>query len=768
MYEISIFIYNFYMLTHNLGFPRIGVNRELKKYTEHYLSGQITIDSLYLETRKLSKNHCKLQSNLNIIPCNDFSFYDQILDLSFLLGSFPKKYNPLISSVKPIDLYFAMARGYQKGNKSIPAMKMTKWLNTNYHYIVPSLTYDQTFYLYSQKIFEDFEEAKKALNKNPKPVLIGPVSYLLLGKEKEKGFHSINLLGSILLIYTEIIHNLLQKGADWIQLDEPFLVLKLKDEEKKAFLKAYLYLEKYCPNIKILIATYFEGLDDNYSIALSLPVTALHIDLVKRPDQLNKILRYFPKHRILSLGLIDGSNIWKNDFQYSFNILKKAINFLGERSLMIAPSCSLLHIPFDINIEENIHPLLLDKIAFAKQKLQEIQYLKNILEGNKILLINNLRSQKFNSTSKLIHNFNVKNSILTAKNICRTSPFEFRKEVQNKRFQLSLFPTTTIGSFPQTSKIRKLRSHFKKVQITLEEYEKEIKSNIIKVINFQEDLGIDVLVHGEFERNDMVEFFGEQINGILNTKNAWVQSYGYRCVKPPIIYGDLSRSKAMTVNLSSFAQEKTKKVMKGMLTGPVTILQWCFVRDDQDRDKTAEQIAWVIRDELLDLEKTGISIIQIDEPALREGMPLKSRDCFEYFKWAIRSFRIASSAVKNDTQIHSHICYSEFNILMEFIDYLDVDVITIETSRSQLDLLVDFARFKYPNDIGIGIYDIHSIRKPSVEEMLNFLVKETKLLAYNRLWINPDCGLKTRMWNETKTALKKMVEAARKARKLFY
>jgi 5-methyltetrahydropteroyltriglutamate--homocysteine methyltransferase len=690
--------------------------------------------------------------------------------MSFLLGSIPKRFKTLVSSVKPIDLYFSLARGYQSGNIDIPAMEMTKWFNRNYHCITPEFTYSQTFYLYSQKIFEDFEEAKKVLNKNPKPVLLGPVSYLFLGKEKEKGFHSINILDSILPIYTEIIHNLLHNGIEWIQLDEPFLVLKLKDEEKKAVLKTYLFLDKYCPNIKILIATYFEGLDDNYSIALSLPVTALHIDLVKRPDQLNKILRNFPKNSLLSLGLIDGSNIWKNDFQYSFNILKKAIYFLGERSLMIAPSCSLLHVPFDINLEEKIHPLLLDKIVFAKQKLQEIQSLKNILEGNKILLINNLRSQKFYSTSKIIHNLNVKNRILTTKekDICRTFPFGYRKEVQNKRFQLSLFPTTTIGSFPQTIKIRKLRSHLKKGKITLEEYEKEIKSNIIKVINFQEEIGIDVLVHGEFERNDMVEFFGEHINGILQTKNAWVQSYGSRCVKPPIIYGDVSRSKAMTVNFSYFAQEKTKKAMKGMLTGPNTILQWCFIRDDQDRDKTAEQIAWVIRDELLDLEKAGISIIQLDEPALRESLPLKSRYWDEYLKWAIRSFRIASSAVKNETQIHSHMCYSEFNILIEFIDCLDVDVITIETSRSQLDLLVDFARFKYPNDIGIGVYDIHSSRKPSVEEMLKILVKETKLLTYNSLWVNPDCGLKTRTWNETKTALKKLVESARKANKLFY
>ncbi|AGC66839.1 5-methyltetrahydropteroyltriglutamate-- homocysteine [Candidatus Uzinura diaspidicola str. ASNER] len=757
------------MITHNLGYPRIGINRELKKVTEQYLSGQITIDLLSQETRKLRENHWKLQSFLDLIPCNDFSYYDQVLDMSFLLGAIPKRYSPLVSSVNPIDLYFAMARGYQYENIDIPAMEMTKWFDTNYHYIVPEFSYDQTFYLYSQKIFEDFEEAKKVLNKIPKPVLIGPVSYLLLGKEKDKGFHRINLLDRLLPVYTEIINNLLQKGAEWIQLDEPFLVLKLKEEEKKAFLNAYSYIEKYCPNIKILIATYFEGLDENYSMALSLPVSALHIDLVKRPDQLNNILINFPKGRILSLGLIDGRNIWKNDFKNSLNLIKKAITFLGERNLMIAPSCSLLHVPFDKNIEENIATYLKDRLAFANQKLQEIQYLKNILEGNKMLFINNLRSQEFFSTSKLIHNLNVKNRIFSTKekDIHRTSTFVVRKELQNKHFQWPLFPTTTIGSFPQTKKIRKLRSNLKKGKITLEEYEKEIKNNIIKIINFQEEIGIDVLVHGELERNDMVEFFGEQLNGFFHTKNAWVQSYGYRCVKPPIIYGDVSRAKAMTVNWSSFAQEKTIKPMKGMLTGPLTILQWSFVRDDQDRDKTAEQIAWVIRDELLDLEKAGIRIIQIDEPALREGLPLKDKNWDEYFKWAIRSFRIASSAVRNDTQIHTHMCYSEFNEIMEFIACMDADVITIETSRSQMDLLEDFARFKYPNDIGPGIYDIHSPREPSIEEMLKFLVKATKLLNTKRLWVNPDCGLKTRTWYETKPALKNMVAAVKKARNLF-
>ncbi len=773
IYEISNFNYLFYqfnknMITHNLGYPRIGINRELKSYTEKYLSGQISIDLLYQETRKLRENHWKLQLYLDLIPCNDFSYYDNMLDMSFLLGAIPKRYNILASS-RPIDLYFAMARGYQDGKIDIPAMEMTKWFDTNYHYIVPEFSSDQTFKIFSKKVFEEFEEAKKVLNKTPKPVLLGPVSYLLLGKEKEKGFHRINLIDRLLPVYIEIINNLLQKGAEWIQFDEPFLVLKLKEEEKKAFLKTYSYLEKNCPAIKILIATYFEGLDENYSMAISLPVSALHIDLVKRPDQLNNILLNFPKGRILSLGLIDGRNIWKNNFKKSLNLIQKAITFLGESNLMIAPSCSLLHVPFDKNIEENIPTQLQDRMAFANQKLQEIQSLKKILEGNKILFINNLRSQEFFSNLKLIHNLNVKTRILSTKtqDIHRTSTFEVRKKLQKKHFEWSLFPTTTIGSFPQTKTIRNLRSHLKKGKITSEKYEKEIKNNILKVINFQEEIGIDVLVHGEFERNDMVEFFGEKLKGILHTKNGWVQSYGNRCVKPPIIFGDVSWDRAMTRNWISFAQEKTKKPMKGMLTGPVTILQWSFVRDDQEREKTAEQIAWVIRDEVLDLEKNGISIIQIDEPALREGLPLKNKNWDEYFKWAIRSFRIASSAVKNDTQIHTHMCYSEFNEIMEFIACLDADVITIETSRSQMDLLESFALFKYPNDIGPGIYDIHSTRGPCIEEMFNFLVKAMKLLPPKRIWINPDCGLKTRTWKETKHALKNMIAAAKKARKLF-
>lgn len=749
------------MLIHNLGFPRIGKYREFKKFTEQYLSGKITIDILSIEARKLRKNHWKLQSNLDLIPCNDFSFYDQVLDMSFFLGAIPKRYLPLVSSSKPIDLYFAMARGYQ----NITAMEMTKWFDTNYHYIVPEFTYNQTFYLYSPKKFEEFEEAKTVLKKIPKPVLIGPVSYLLLGKKKEKGFHRINLLERILPVYKEIIHNYFKKGAEWIQLDEPFLVLNLKEEEKKAFFKAYTYIEKYCTNIKILIATYFEGLDENSSIALSLPVTALHIDLVKRPDQLNNILINFPKERMLSLGLIDGNNIWKNVYQKSLNFLNKAVTFLGQNRLMIAPSCSLLHVPFDINIEENIHPLLKDRMSFAYQKIQEIQYIKNLFEGNKILLIKNCRLHEFYYRSKRINHSPME------KYIRRTSPFKLRKKVQHKRFKWSLFPTTTIGSFPQTKKIRKLRSHLKKGKIPLEEYEKEIQNNIINLINFQEEIGIDVLVHGEFERNDMVEYFGEHLNGFLNTKNAWVQSYGTRYVKPPIIYGDVSRSKAITVHWSCFAKNKTKKPIKGMLTGPITLLKWSFVRDDQSIEKTVEQIAWAIRDELLDLEKAGISIIQIDEPALREGMPLKlkGKNLDEYFKWAIRSFRIASSGVKNETQIHTHICYSELNKIMQFIACLDTDVITIETSRSKMEIIQFFARFKLPNYIGIGIYDIHSPIEPSVEEMLKFLIKATKLFPTDKVgvWVNPDCGLKTRTWNEIKPALKNMVLAAKKARTIF-
>lgn len=756
------------MLTHNLGFPRIGINRELKKYTEQYLTGKITIDSLHSEIKKLRKKHWQLQSKIDLIPSNDFSIYDHVLDMSFLLGAIPRRYHGLISSIKPMDLYFAMVRGYQNGNIVIKSMKITKWFNTNYHYIIPEFTSNQTFFIYSQKVFKDFEEAKTELNKNTKPVLMGPVSYLLLGKEKENSFNRINLLDNILPIYTEIILNLLKKGAEWIQLDEPFLIFQLKTEEKKAFLRAYTFLEKYCPNIKILITTYFEGLDENYSMVLSLPFTALHIDLVKRPDQLNKILRNFPKKRMLSLGVIDGRNIWKNDFQKSIKTIKKAVNFLGERSLMIAPSCSLLHVPFDINIEENIHPQIKDKIAFANQKLKEIQYLKEILKGNKMLLINNLRSHEF-FKSKIIRNKNIKSSLLSIKekDICRTPSFGFRKKIQNKRFRLPLFPTTTIGSFPQTKKIRNLRYSFKKGQISSVEYEKEIKNNILKVINFQEEIGIDVLVHGEFERSDMIEFFAEKFEGAFQTKNAWVQSYGNFFVKPPIIYGDIIRSNIMTVNFSAFAQEKTKKPMKGVLTGPVTILKWSFVRDDQDKDKIAEQIAWAIRQELLELENSGISIIQLDEPALQEGLPLKRKHYDKYFKWSVRSFRIVSSSAKNYTQIHTHICYSDMNSIMKFISCLNIDVVSVETAHSHIELLHYLEKCKFTYNIGIGAYDIHSPIKPNLEEILNILIRTTKFLPSNRLWVNPDCGLKTRKWNETKIALKNMVSAVIKARKFF-
>lgn len=755
------------MLTHNLGLPRLGINREFKKYTEQYLIGNLTIDSLYSETKKISKKHWQLQSKIDLIPCNDFSFYDHILDMSFLLGAIPNRYHILISSIKPIDLYFAMARGYQYENIDIQPMEKTKWFDTNYHYIVPEFTLDQTFFLYSQKIFQDFEEAKIELNKTPKPSIIGPVSYLLLGKEKENSFHRINLLDRVLPVYTEIIYIFLKKGAEWIQLDEPFLVSTLRNEEKTAFLKAYTYLDKYCPKIKILITTYFEGLDENYSMALSLPFTALHIDLVKRPDQFNKVLRNFPKDRILSLGLIDGRNVWKNDFQKSIKIIKKAVNFLGERNLMIAPNCSLLHVPFDINIEENIHPQIKAKIAFANQKLQEIQALKEIFKGNKILLINNLRSHEFFYSSKLINNINIKNRSIKENDICRTPTFIFRKKIQNKRFQLPLFPTTTIGSFPQTIELRKLRSSFKKGQISIEKYEKEIKNNILKVINLQEEIGIDVLVHGEFERSDMIEFFGEHLDGVLHTKNAWVQSYGNRFVKPPIIYGDVSSSKAITVNWNSFAQKKTKKPIKGILTGPMTILQWSFVRDDQGKDKTAEQIAWALRDEILALENAGIGIIQIDEPALRESLPLKRKHSDKYFKWAIRSFRIVSSAAKSDTQIHTHICYSDFSLILKLISCMNVDIVSVETSRSQLSFLHTIEKYKFTRNIGIGVYDIHSPREPKIEEILNILIKITKLLSPNQLWINPDCGLKTREWSDIKISLKNMVIATRKARKLF-
>ena len=755
------------MIKHNLGYPRIGAHRELKKAIEQYWAEKITSDQLFNTGKKLRKEHWILQSNLDEIPCNDFSFYDQVLDMSFMLGVIPMRYTSLAFSVTSIDLYFAMARGYQKDGLDLTAMEMTKWFNTNYHYIVPEFMIDQNFSLhYLTKVFDEFQEAKDILRKTPKLVLIGPVSYLLLGKEKQEGFHRIDLIDRLLPVYIELLKELQKKGAEWVQLDEPFLVLDLSEKEKKAFENAYERIAKECLNLKILLATYFEGLNGNFPLALKLPTAALHVDLVKSPCQFDALLKNFPKDRMLSLGIVNGRNIWKNNYEISLKYLQKSAKVLGEDRLMIAPNCSLLHVPFDLELETDIHPDIKNRMAFSRQKIQEIKELELVFKGDKTLLKENQNIHECARNSKLIHDPVIKERIasVTDKDAFRKHPFEYRNKLQHDRFQFPLFPTTTIGSFPQTPEIRKLRASFKKQILTSQEYEQKIEDAIIDVIHTQENIGLDVLVHGEFERNDMVEYFGEQLKGFLSTQNAWVQSYGSRCVKPPIIYGDISRPKPMTVRWSRFAQDQTTKPVKGMLTGPVTILQWSFVRDDQEHSLTAQQIAWAIRDEVLDLERSDIKIIQIDEPALREGMPLKRQNWDEYFKWAIHAFRIASSGVEDDTQIHTHMCYSEFNEILEHIACMDADVITIETSRSQMELLEAFSRFQYPNEIGPGVYDIHSPRIPSVEEMKDLLIQATRFLPDRNIWVNPDCGLKTRKWPETIQALTNMVNAARKMR----
>jgi len=765
------------MQTHNLGYPRIGSNRELKKASEQYWAGKITLAELLSKGRNIADQNWKLQqeAGIDLIPSNDFSYYDQILDMSLTVGAIPKRYNQVVlqKTNNELDLYFAMARGYQKDGLDITAMEMTKWLDTNYHYIVPEFYKNQEFSLFSGKIVNEFVRAKQ-LGIKTKPVIIGPVSYLLLGKEKEAGFDKIDLIKKLLPVYLQILTELKDQGAEWIQFDEPFLALDINDKAKAAYQYVYAEISKQFPQLKVLVATYFEGLKDNLSLATNLPVQALHIDLVRCPEQLDEVLNAIPATLTLSLGVVDGRNIWKNDFEQSLAIIKKAVAQLGSQRVLIAPSCSLLHSPCDLDLETNektLTPEIKQWLAFAKQKIDEVVTLKALAEENPNLevlakLTENKNAVESRRTSALIHNAAVKQrvSAITDKDALRENAFANRKKTQQDILKLPLFPTTTIGSFPQTTEVRNWRAQFKKGEITPAEYDALLKKETEEAIRWQEEIGIDVLVHGEFERNDMVEYFGEQLNGFTFTKNGWVQSYGSRCVKPPIIYGDVDRPKAMTVYWTAFAQSLTPILVKGMLTGPVTILQWSFVRNDQPRSVTCNQIALAIRDEVVDLENAGIKVIQIDEPAIREGLPLRQTDWQAYLKWAVTAFKISASGVKDETQIHTHMCYSEFNDIIEHIADMDADVITIECSRSQMELLDAFADFKYPNEIGPGVYDIHSPRVPSRTEMVQLLEKAKAVVPADQLWVNPDCGLKTRHWEETKKALIEMVAAAQEMR----
>jgi 5-methyltetrahydropteroyltriglutamate--homocysteine methyltransferase len=765
------------MLTQNLGYPRIGGQRELKKVCESYWAGKTGHKNVLTVGKTIRHENWQIQKDagIDLIPSNDFSYYDHVLDHSLMFGAIPKRYNEVIlkQGNEELDLYFAMARGYQKDGLDVVAMEMTKWFDTNYHYIVPEFYKDQQFKLFSTKITNEFYEAKQ-LGIITKPVLIGPVSYLLLGKEKEAGFEKIDLLKNLLPVYSEILTKLQDLGAEWIQFDEPFLSLDLSEKEQQAYRDTYKKLRKEFPRLKFMLTTYFEKLGNNAYLATSLPVDALHIDLVRAPQQLDKVLDLLPAKTILSLGLVDGRNIWKNDFEASLAIIQKAKEKLGDELVWIAPSCSLIHSPCDLKNENNnevLTPEVKQWLAFAKQKVNEIALLKSLSTDNpgvgiQYKLAENKHDNASRKTSTLIHNNIVKERVaaITKSDAQRTNTFPSRKQKQQALLNLPLFATTTIGSFPQTAEVRSWRAQLKKGSITQAQYDLYIAEETEKAVKWQEDIDLDVLVHGEFERNDMVEYFGEQLQGFTFTQNGWVQSYGSRCVKPPIIYGDVSRPDAMTVKWSAYAQSLTTKWMKGMLTGPVTILQWSFVRNDQPRSETCTQIALAIRDEVCDLENAGIKIIQIDEPAIREGLPLRKADWAAYLDWAVKAFRISASGVQDDTQIHTHMCYSEFNDIIQSIADMDADVITIETSRSQMELLDVFADFKYPNEIGPGVYDIHSPRVPNKDEMTHLLKKARAVIPDAQLWVNPDCGLKTRGWDETKKALIEMVAAAKEMR----
>ncbi|NGP88215.1 5-methyltetrahydropteroyltriglutamate--homocysteine S-methyltransferase [Fodinibius halophilus] len=773
------------MITHNLGYPRIGINRDLKKVVEQYWKGEIDKTKLDESVSALKVMHWTTQKNagIDMVPSNDFSLYDQVLDTAMLVGAVPERYEQLFREEDdkiysyPIDTYFAMARGLQDGEHDIAAMEMTKWFNTNYHYIVPEFTPDQEFQCLSSKIFDEYEEAK-SVGVVTKPVLIGPVSFLLLGKEKDApdDFHRLDLLDKLLPVYEDILSKLQNMGVEWVQIEEPFLGLDIDDDTKIAFQKAYQKLAEDRSELKLLLTTYFEGLEDNIELAGNLAVEGLHIDLIEAPNQLDTVIDHLDEKVSLSLGVINGRNIWKTDLEKAAKSIQHAVEQLGSDKVMIGPSCSLLHCPVDLEQEtdETALPAEVKRwMAFANQKLDELSLLKSYVSNSLSSEDEKLFEQHQNDISdkgksELVHNSSVQERMqsLDHKMLQRDHLYSERKTQQEEHLNVpKLFPTTTIGSFPQTSEVRKWRSDYRKGNISKEEYEGRIEGAIDELIGRQEEIGLDLLVHGEFERNDMVEYFGEHFAGFAFTRHGWVQSYGTRGVKPPVIYGDVHRPDPVTVRWSSYAQSQTDKPVKGMLTGPVTILQWSFVRDDQSREETTKQIALAIRDEVKDLEEAGIQAIQIDEPAFREGLPLRRKNWEHYLEWAVDAFRLASTVVKDRTQIHTHMCYSEFNDIIEHIARLDADVISMETSRSQMELLEAFVEFDYPNEIGPGVYDIHSPRVPSKEEMVTLLRKAADVLDASQLWVNPDCGLKTRGWEETVPSLENMVAAAKQMRK---
>lgn len=756
---------------HNLGFPRIGAKRELKFALESYWKGESSRDELKMLGAQLRQRHWENQAGLDLVPVGDFSFYDQVLDASFLLGNLPERVQGFHGD--ELDNYFRVARGRSaKGLEDhsaccggVAAGEMTKWFDTNYHYIVPEFTADTQFKLDASRLLEQLAEAK-AQGVKAKPVIIGPVTYLALGKAKDES-NKLALLDRLLPVYVQLLDTLAKAGVEWVQIDEPILVTELDADWQQAFKTAYQQLK--AAGVKLLVATYFGQLLENAALAASLPVAGLHVDAINDRDGVDALLKLLGDEKVLSLGVINGRNIWKTDLTAVLDWVEPIAKQLGDR-LWIAPSCSLLHVPVDLDSEQKLDADVKSWLAFALQKLDELRVLgKALSQGRdavKAELAENLAALTARRNSPRVNNPAVKAAVarISAELGKRKSVYAQRASKQAEFLKLPAFPTTTIGSFPQTVEIRRARSEFKAGRLDENSYQAAMRAEIERSVREQEKLGLDVLVHGEAERNDMVEYFGEQLDGYAFSQFGWVQSYGSRCVKPPILFGDISRPQAMTVEWITYAQSLTQKPMKGMLTGPVTILNWSFVRDDQPRSASCLQLALAIREEVLDLEKAGVHVIQIDEAALREGLPLRKSQWQSYLDWAVESFRITANGVSDETQIHTHMCYSEFNDIISSIADMDADVITIETSRSDMELLEAFENFQYPNEIGPGVYDIHSPNIPTEQHIVNLMQKAAERVPAERLWVNPDCGLKTRQWAEVIPALTNMVAAAKALR----
>ena len=767
--------------SHILGYPRMGLKRELKFALERHWRGEITERQLEESGAALRQRHWAQQrdAGLDFVTVGDFAYYDHVANHIQLFGCEPARF-AFSGEESELARYFMLARGVAHGHRhdpscnhahdssaGKPALEMTKWFDTNYHYLVPEFDGETAFSLASARLLGEVEEAK-ALGHAVKPVLLGPLTFLWLGKAKEQGFDKLALLEKLLPAYVHLLQQLKTAGVEWVQVDEPILGLDLPGAWALAFERAYHTLNT--AQVSLLLASYFSPLEEHLSLACKLPVAGLHIDLIRAGQELQSVVDWLPAHKVLSLGILDGRNIWRTDLDKALRLLAPVVERRGQM-LWIAPSCSLLHTPLSLSDDAAIDDELRGWLAGAGEKLAELRVLKRALNEGEQVVNAELQAARAAIASRA-GSARVKNPAV-ARRVAqlsqgvdrRNSAFAIRQAEQKARFALPQFPTTTIGSFPQTAQIRAARAGYKRKALSEQEYQAAMRREIAHAVRLQEELGIDVLVHGEAERNDMVEYFGEQLDGFAFTANGWVQSYGSRCVKPPVLFGDVSRPAAITVSWTAYAQSLTQRPMKGMLTGPITILQWSFVRDDQPRSATAQQIALAIRDEVVDLEAAGIGIIQIDEPAIREGLPLRRARWNEYLQWAARAFRISASGVADKTQVHTHMCYAEFNDILPEIAAMDADVITIETSRSDMELLRGFGDFRYPNAIGPGVYDIHSPRVPSTDDMVRLIKKAAEVIPSGNLWVNPDCGLKTRAWPETRAALHNMVEAAHRLRR---